>query len=399
MKKNVTIIGAGISGLTAAYYLSKNSDYEIDIFESRDRVGGRIYSEKIGTDSYIDHGGFMFLPYYKNAFNLIEELGLTKDLYEIKNYKEYFYEHEAKLFYSPTQPYKEVLKLIYNILPFLLRGNFNFYEPNIDILQDISMSEFYKKTLGLDSVLETLVNTLIEGYTYWGFQDYPANLALPAIIKITLNYLDKTKLMKGNTYKLIDRLKEHLEQRHVSFIMEREIRSTSEIDSDYKIIATTIDSDLFSEVLGTRVEQKYTKVLSIIIKSQSEIEINNSKDWTVFYVPKNESDLSIVSVYNIPYLRRTYQFFCLVNTEYTDDLLNNFTRQVKDIINIDEFDIVSKYYWKKTMPKLSTDLIRSVRKIQGINGIYFAGDYLGALPTMEAAIYHGKRASEMILNS
>lgn len=49
-KKRIGIIGAGISGLHAAYQLSQNGDYEVEILEASDKIGGRIMSVQ-GFDS------------------------------------------------------------------------------------------------------------------------------------------------------------------------------------------------------------------------------------------------------------------------------------------------------------------------------------------------------------
>ena len=46
MKKKTIILGAGISGLSFAHFLSKKSD-DFIILEERNRVGGWINSEKI----------------------------------------------------------------------------------------------------------------------------------------------------------------------------------------------------------------------------------------------------------------------------------------------------------------------------------------------------------------
>ena len=44
------IIGGGISGLAAAYKLHKiHKNAEIHIFEVTNRIGGRVYSQKIET--------------------------------------------------------------------------------------------------------------------------------------------------------------------------------------------------------------------------------------------------------------------------------------------------------------------------------------------------------------
>ena len=47
-KAKVVIIGAGISGISAAEYLSKNGFNDFKIIEASDRVGGRIWTHDIG---------------------------------------------------------------------------------------------------------------------------------------------------------------------------------------------------------------------------------------------------------------------------------------------------------------------------------------------------------------
>lgn len=70
MKSKITIIGAGISGLTAAIYLHKNG-HDIQILEASGSVGGRIK-----TDSYngflLDHGFQVFLTEYPEAKKILD---------------------------------------------------------------------------------------------------------------------------------------------------------------------------------------------------------------------------------------------------------------------------------------------------------------------------------------
>ena len=47
-KTKVVIIGAGIAGIAAAEYLSKNGFNDFKILEASDRVGGRIWTQEIG---------------------------------------------------------------------------------------------------------------------------------------------------------------------------------------------------------------------------------------------------------------------------------------------------------------------------------------------------------------
>ena len=60
----VAIIGAGVSGLTAAYYLSKNTCWDVTVFESRDRIGGHAHAHELVDDSgrnfVVDTGFIVF---------------------------------------------------------------------------------------------------------------------------------------------------------------------------------------------------------------------------------------------------------------------------------------------------------------------------------------------------
>ena len=46
----VAVIGSGISGLSAAYFLSKK--YKVDLFEKEDRFGGHSHTIDIKSVSY-----------------------------------------------------------------------------------------------------------------------------------------------------------------------------------------------------------------------------------------------------------------------------------------------------------------------------------------------------------
>lgn len=83
-KVRVGIIGAGISGLSTAYFLQKASslrglEINLDIFESSDHIGGVIRTEKFG-DFLLEVGPEAFVSAKPVALELIEELGLSHDV-------------------------------------------------------------------------------------------------------------------------------------------------------------------------------------------------------------------------------------------------------------------------------------------------------------------------------
>ena len=56
-KPTVLVIGAGISGLSAAQVLSKTSHFNVKVIEARDRIGGRVATVPMGeSKTMVDIG-------------------------------------------------------------------------------------------------------------------------------------------------------------------------------------------------------------------------------------------------------------------------------------------------------------------------------------------------------
>jgi predicted NAD/FAD-binding protein len=83
--KHIAIIGSGISGLTAAYLLSKK--YHVTVFEKNDRIGGHTATvdiEKNGQSFAIDTGFIVFNDKtYPNFLALLSEIGIGKQATEM----------------------------------------------------------------------------------------------------------------------------------------------------------------------------------------------------------------------------------------------------------------------------------------------------------------------------
>ncbi|MFC9993692.1 flavin monoamine oxidase family protein [Nocardia sp. NPDC127526] len=72
--RDVVVVGAGPSGLTAAVELRK-SGLSVAVLEARDRVGGRTWTGNI-DGAMIEIGGQWLSPHHTAALELVEELGL-----------------------------------------------------------------------------------------------------------------------------------------------------------------------------------------------------------------------------------------------------------------------------------------------------------------------------------
>jgi predicted NAD/FAD-binding protein len=83
--KHIAIIGSGISGLTAAYLLSKK--HNVTVFERNDKIGGHTATvdiEKSGESFAIDTGFIVFNDKtYPNFLALLSEIGISKQATEM----------------------------------------------------------------------------------------------------------------------------------------------------------------------------------------------------------------------------------------------------------------------------------------------------------------------------
>jgi len=71
----VVVAGAGLSGITAAYRL-KQAGHHVTIYEARDRVGGRSWSQALPNGTTIERGGEFVLPEDHAIRALGAELGI-----------------------------------------------------------------------------------------------------------------------------------------------------------------------------------------------------------------------------------------------------------------------------------------------------------------------------------
>ena len=93
------IVGAGLSGLTAAYQLLKAGEKDFFVLESRDRIGGRIL-----TNDKIDFGATWFQNHHNNVSALLKELNIAKFLQYSKGRSVLVYSTMAPEHYFDSDP-------------------------------------------------------------------------------------------------------------------------------------------------------------------------------------------------------------------------------------------------------------------------------------------------------
>ncbi|WP_309740886.1 FAD-dependent oxidoreductase, partial [Chamaesiphon sp. OTE_20_metabat_361] len=77
--KKITILGAGIAGLVAAYELEKLG-HQVELLEGSSRIGGRVWTHRFGSGSDAPYGelGAMRIPKtHQHTLHYVHELGLA----------------------------------------------------------------------------------------------------------------------------------------------------------------------------------------------------------------------------------------------------------------------------------------------------------------------------------
>lgn len=80
--KDVVVLGAGISGLVAAYELERLG-HRTEVLEASPRIGGRIHTHRFGPDPsapYVELGAMRIPAHHHNTLAYVDELGLSDRL-------------------------------------------------------------------------------------------------------------------------------------------------------------------------------------------------------------------------------------------------------------------------------------------------------------------------------
>lgn len=185
MTKTVLIIGAGISGLTTAYLLSKNG-FDIRIIERKSEVGGSI--ESVNENGFLfDRGPNSALETAPLINQLVEELKLQNELlYANKEANKRYILRNNKLHALPMSPpafiktelFSAKAKLRLLAEPFIGRSNDGYYQ---------SLAEFVKRRLGQE-FLDYAINPFVAGVYAGKPEELSVKSAFPKLYALEEKY-------------------------------------------------------------------------------------------------------------------------------------------------------------------------------------------------------------------
>ncbi|MAT14435.1 MAG: protoporphyrinogen oxidase [Planctomyces sp.] len=186
----IAVIGAGISGLTAAHRLielaeEKNSAIDLSVYEAAPRAGGLLGTERIG-DYLVELGGDMFVTNKPWAVDLCKRLGLEDQLIETEkvNRRAFVLSKgkpvEVPLGFNLMAPARIWPMVVTPLLSWkakLRMGWEYFVTPRRNVEEDESLASFVRRRLGKEA-LERLIQPLVGGI----YTSDPEKLSLSATL-------------------------------------------------------------------------------------------------------------------------------------------------------------------------------------------------------------------------
>ncbi|WLR42857.1 protoporphyrinogen oxidase [Bacillus carboniphilus] len=213
MTEQVVIIGGGITGLSAAFYLQKQIrekqlPLKITLIEGNDRLGGKIETEK--RDGFvIERGPDSFLERKTSAGQLAKDVGLGNELVNNATGQSYV------LVKDKLHPIPEgsVMGIPTNIGPFVTSGLFSFpgkmraaadfVLPAHEVNGDQSLGKFFRRRFG-NEIVENLIEPLLSGIYAGDIDDLSLMATFPQFYQLEQKHrslvlgLKKMQTMKKN---------------------------------------------------------------------------------------------------------------------------------------------------------------------------------------------------------
>lgn len=185
MRKKIIVIGAGISGLTTAYLLSKKG-FDVNVLEKNNAVGGSI--ESVTENGFLfDRGPNSALETTPIISQLVKELNLESELlYASKQANKRYILRDNKLHALPMSPpgliktklFSTKAKFRLMAEPFIGRSKDGYYQ---------SLAEFVKRRLGQE-FLDYAINPFVAGVYAGKPEDLSVKSAFPKLYALEEKY-------------------------------------------------------------------------------------------------------------------------------------------------------------------------------------------------------------------
>ena len=199
---NVTIVGGGLTGLTAAYYLGHaKPEWNITLYEQAPRFGGKIQTQRV-DDFVVELGPDSYLGRKTEMTDLVHDLGLGDTLVSNETGQAFVYDQGS---IHPI-PGGSIMGIPTEMMPFVkatliswsgkLRAGLDYFKKPypLDENGDVSIGHFFQYHLGQE-MMDKLIEPLLAGI--YGGDIYKISLlsTFPHFIQVEQKYGNMVKGM------------------------------------------------------------------------------------------------------------------------------------------------------------------------------------------------------------
>ena len=403
-------MGGGLSGLSAAYELSKFESFEIHLIERDARLGGRVNGCIINGYN-IDTGGFLVYPWYKRYRELIGVLGLGKELIKVPPVADYYDAKQNsydKYFEGFKLSFKDIVEIFVDVFPDELIDT-DPTAPKLNAYKHQTIQDFLR-SLGINekkvNFYLSVFDTYLQGYCYGPVTQHKmAFMAATLFQNILHGDVHSASYLRNGSKVFIDAMQAELASSGVEFHFNCSLESVSDQQLMTSLGAMTGDDFIFCH---TQDDMPYSKFITATISFSGVAQIDGNSNWgSCFYKEDAGQQFSILSIVNLEklYNEKTAGHLNL-NIKVKEEILNQISdadllrivrtelqRYFKDI---SVTALVNRVDWTKAMPIATEDYVDTKRKEQGQHHFYYAGDFMGC-PSMETALMSGKRAADLLI--
>ena len=390
----IAVVGSGISGLSAAYYLSKN--HHVDLFEKEDHFGGHSYTIDLNIDTKkvaVDIGFIVFnLKTYPNLIKFFDENKIEIEKSDmsfsvsLKNTKfEYCGKGLKGIFANKSNLLDlKFLRMFYDIIKFYKKcDHFDKFDENVTLGNFLDKEKLSKEFINYHLI--PMVSAI------WSMPPYEANqMPLKFFLKFFQNHgLFKLKdrpqwfTVSNRSRSYVQNILSKISGEHFKNYTVNKIKSKSSgidlyyggesefFDYDKVVIATHADEALSMIDNPTNEEKKILSKFSyrenIAFIHTDEIAMpKNKKTWSSWNSSLKKNEISKSSI--------TYWLNSLQNLKCA----KNIFLTLNPYFEIDQSKILKKV--KFTHPyfdQSALDHQSQLKKLQNKRNILFCGSYFG----------------------
>lgn len=418
----VTVVGAGLAGLGAAYELSKDKRYQVTVLEQRDRIGGRVHALAT-AGQMVDFGGFIIYPWYIEYHRILKELGLHDQLEKIPLQKIYYQLNQSSQYYTQDTipfPKKDTARLALKMALPVFQAR-DVAAPPLHSFDYMTGAEFFRDVLGTKSkasLYETYTNVVNQGYCYPSVDRFKMAFMAPFIRKSQFqgDVSDSFFIRSGN-HQVPQALAAAITASGNSIrtgVTVHGCTSTTvhtnqgDVAADAIVFAQNVQPSVYQTILpDIKINCAYTQYYTVTVELSDQVLVQGDAKWGAAFFLPNTEPIQIVSVINLHILyTQGLMHYLNLNVvvraadhhpQTAEQLLPTLGAQLKKLFpTVTVKQLFNIVYWPQTMPIADEVFVGTVRARQGKLGHYFAGDWLGA-PSMEAALTTGVRAAQQLI--